>query len=337
MEKLNGKSIIAQVRERLQSVNTRHLVLLHTGVAVGAALLIVLLQYVLTEGIGNTGGLSGMATRSVLETIQMVLQGANNLLIPFWNLGFLYVALLWAREKQADQKDLLTGFHRIGSYIGLMVNRMILAVAVVFIALNVCSTAYLFTDAGQELQELMISQGSVDDYYNYMNLLSQEELLAFWDAALPMLGLCFVLCACLLIPLLYRFRMAEFVLLDHKGIRGIGAMMLSAALLRRRCWQLFKLDLRFWWYYGLKVLCTVLLYADMLQELAGVTLPVGSGMAYILSCVIYLAGLFAVEVSFRPQVETAYACVYEQLKECSPVEQKIVPVNPKDLPWDTEE
>ena len=130
--------------------------------------------------------------------------------------------------------------------------------------------------------------------------------------------------------------MAEYVILDQKGIRGISAMILSAALLRRRRWQLFKLDLRFWWYYGLKLLCTVLLYGDMILETVGVVLPVGSGMAYVLTYVLYLGGLFAVEISFRPRVETAYACAYEQLKEMNPIEQKIVPVKPQDMPWDEE-
>ena len=97
MEKLNGKKIIARARERLQGVNTRPLALLHTGVTVGVAFAIMLLQYVLAEGIGNTGGLSGMATRSILETIQLVLQWANTILLPFWSLGFMYVALLSAR------------------------------------------------------------------------------------------------------------------------------------------------------------------------------------------------------------------------------------------------
>ena len=337
MEKLNGKKIIAQTRERLQGVNTRPLALLHTGVTVGVAFVIMLLQYVLAEGIGNTGGLSGMATRSVLETLQMVLQLANTILLPFWSLGFLYVALLWARETQADKKDLLTGFRRIGPCLGLMVNRAVLTIIVMVVCINVCSTAYLLTPAGQELQELMLSLGSIENYYDYMSTLSQQELLAFWDAARPFFFLCFPLCACLVIPLLYRFRMAEFVILDQKGIRGIGAMILSAALLRRRRWQLFKLDLRFWWYYGLKLLCTVLLYADVLLGMVGVALPVGSGMAYILTYVLYLAGLFAVEVSFRPRVETAYACAYEQLKEGNPIEQKIVPVKPQNMPWDTEE
>ena len=336
MEKLNGKKIIAQARERLQGVNTQPLVLLHTGVTVGAAFVIMLLQYLLAEGIGNTGGLSGMGMRSVLETAQLVLQWANTLLLPFWSLGFLYVALLWAREAQADKRDLLAGFRRVGPYLGLMLNRAILTILVLVVSINISSVIYMMTPAADRILELAESFGNTDQMYDYLYSLDMEQIMVLLRSMIPMMVIGCVLASVLLIPLLYRFRMGEYVILDQKGIRGIGAMILSAALLRRRRWQLFKLDLRFWWYYGLKLLCTVLLYGDMILETVGVVLPVGSGMAYVLTYVLYLGGLFAVEISFRPRVETAYACAYEQLKELSPIEQKIVPVKPQDMPWDEE-
>ena len=336
MEKLNGKNIIARARERLQGVNTQSLVLLHTGVTVGAAFVIMLLQYLLAEGIGHTGGLSGMGMRSVLETAQLVLQWANTLLLPFWSLGFLYVALLWAREAQADKRDLLAGFHRVGPYLGLMLNRAILTILVLVVSINISSVIYMMTPAADRILELAESFGNTDQMYDYLYSLDMEQIMVLLRSMIPMMVIGCVLASVLLIPLLYRFRMGEYVILDQKGIRGIGAMILSAALLRRRRWQLFKLDLRFWWYYGLKLLCTVLLYGDMILETVGVVLPVGSGMAYVLTYVLYLGGLFAVEISFRPRVETAYACAYEQLKEMNPIEQKIVPVKPQDMPWDEE-
>ena len=336
MEKLNGKKIIAQARERLQGVNTQPLVLLHTGVTVGAAFVIMLLQYLLAEGIGNTGGLSGMGMRSVLETAQLVLQWANTLLLPFWSLGFLHVALLWAREAQADKRDLLAGFHRVGPYLGLLLNRAILTILVLVVSINISSVIYMMTPAADRILELAESFGNTDQMYDYLYSLDMEQIMVLLRSMIPMMVIGCVLASVLLIPLLYRFRMGEYVILDQKGIRGIGAMILSAALLRRRRWQLFKLDLRFWWYYGLKLLCTVLLYGDMILETVGVVLPVGSGMAYVLTYVLYLGGLFAVEISFRPRVETAYACAYEQLKEMNPIEQKIVPVKPQDMPWDEE-
>lgn len=329
MEKLNGKNIIARARERLQGVNTRPLVLLHTGVTVGAAFVIMLLQYLLAEGIGNTGGLSGMATRSVLETFQMVLQLANTILLPFWSLGFLYVALLWAREKQADKKDLLTGFYRIGPCLGLMLNRAVLTILVLVVSINISSVIYMMTPAADRILELAESFGNTDQMYDYLYSLDMEQIMVLLRSMIPMMVIGCVLASVLLIPLLYRFRMAEYVILDQKGIRGIGAMILSAALLRRRRWQLFKLDLCFWWYYGLKILCAVLM--DL-----GPLLLIEGDFAYIVTYALYLVALFGIEVCFRPRVETAYACAYEQLKEMNPIEKKIVPAKPQNMPWDEE-
>lgn len=336
MENLNAKLLIKTAREKLSGRDTFRLVAIHTGVSVAVSLIIMVLQLVLAKGIGNTGGLSGMGTRSVLETGQMVLQWANTLLMPFWNLGFLYVVLLWAREKRTDTRDLLTGFRRIGPYLGLMLNRAVLIFLVMIICINVCSFVFMMTPAAAEIMELAGSYSNTEELYDYLYSLDTLQMLDLLQSMLPMVVLCVLLSVTLLVLLLYRFRMAEFVILDEPRARGLSAMLLSAAMMRRRCWQLFKLDLRFWWYYGLKLLCMVLLYADLLLEAMGVALPVSGDTAYILTYGLYLVGFFAVEVSFRPRVETAYACAFEVLKEQGPVQKIITPVKPQDMPWDEE-
>lgn len=336
MENLNAKLLIKTAREKLSGRDTFRLVAIHTGVSVAVSLIIMVLQLVLAKGIGNTGGLSGMGTRSVLETGQMVLQWANTLLMPFWNLGFLYVVLLWAREKRTDTKDLLTGFRRIGPCVGLMLNRAVLIFLVMIICINVCSFVFMMTPAAAEIMELAGSYSNTEELYDYLYSLDTLQMLDLLQSMLPMVVLCVLLSVTLLVLLLYRFRMAEFVILDEPRARGLSAMLLSAAMMRRRCWQLFKLDLRFWWYYGLKLLCMVLLYADLLLEAMGVALPVSGDTAYILTYGLYLVGFFAVEVSFRPRVETAYACAFEVLKEQGPVQKIITPVKPQDMPWDEE-
>ena len=97
MEKLNVSLIIEKTSEKLEGKNSRNLAMFHTGITLAAALVIMLLQYVLAEGIGKTSGLSGLGTRSILQTIQTVLEWANMLLVAFWGLGFVYAAMLWTR------------------------------------------------------------------------------------------------------------------------------------------------------------------------------------------------------------------------------------------------
>lgn len=336
MKKLNVKVIVENTRQRLADKDCRRMALIHTGVTVGFALVSVLLQFVLAEGIGNTGGLSGMGTRSLLETLQTVLGWANTLLIPFWNLGFLYVALLWYRGSDSHPRELLTGFRRIGPCIGLLVNRMLLSILVMIITVNLCATVFSATPAAEELAELVGPLTTVEEVSAYMENLGEAELMAMGKVLLPTLIWWGVLCLVILVPLLYRFRLAEYVILDQKGMRGIGAMIISASLLRRRCWQLVKLDLRFWWYYGLKLLCMVLCYLDVILPMVGVVLPVGADAAYLLTYGVYLVALLAVEVSFRPLVDTAYAGAYEEAKVMGPVRKKAVPVKAENLPWDEE-
>ena len=336
MELLNATLLIKNARQKLDGRDAQRMAMFHTGIAVAVALVSTLLQYVLQEGMGNTSGLAGIGTRSILETIQTVLHYANMILTPFWSLGFLYAALLWAKGEYPRKEDLLKGFHRFGPYLGLMVSRGLLAFAVAFLTMNLGSIFFMLTPAAAELTEVATAAGG--DAVALMEMLEQmpvEETMALTTSLIPAMVIWLVLFAALLIPLMYRFRFAEYVILENKGIRGMGAMVLSAALLRRRCWQLFRLDLKFWWYYGLKILCMVLCYLDMLLSALGVTLPVGGEMAYMGSYLLYLAALFCVEVAFRPRVDTAYALAYETLKELAPV-QKAEPAKPAKMPWNEE-
>lgn len=334
METLHAKRFIDKSRQMLAGKDVRRLSMLHAGVTVGLGLVVTLLQYVLTKGIGNTSGLSGIGTRSILETIQTVLQWANIVLVPFWNLGFLYMAMLWNKGEDPRKADLLMGFRRVGSCIGLLVNRFLLSFCVMFICMNVCTSVYMLTPASGELMELATAAGGDMDAFYAM--LEQMDVSALLHSMLPVLILWGVLCLVLLVPLMYRFRFAEFVILQYPGMRGMGAMLISAGLMRRRCWKLFKLDLRLWWYYGLQLLCMVLLYADVLLQMLGIPLPLQADAAYFVVYLLYLAAFFCVQSLFRPQVETAYAAAYETISEMGPHPRKNQTV-PQKMPWDTEE
>lgn len=335
MERLNVKTLIENARRRLADKNCRRLVMIHTGVTAAFALVSILLQYVLAEGIGNTGGLSGMGTRSILETMQTVLQWANTLLVPFWNLGFLHVALQWYRGRDPHQQELLTGFRRIGPCVGLLVNRTLICLLVMIVTINLCANVFALTPAAEKLAELMGPVESVEAMYAYMEGITDADLLAMGKVLMPMLILWGVLCLVILVPLLYRFRLAEYVILDQKGMRGMGAMIISASLLWRRCWQLVRLDLRFWWYYGLKLLCWALVDLGPVLYVVNLVLPKEGALNYWVCYMLYYAALIVIEVAFRPLVDTAYAGVYEEAMAMGPArKKKAEPAKPEDLPWD---
>lgn len=334
MENFDLHYFIQDAREKLRDKDATRMAVIHTGVMVAAGLLLMLLQLMMAEAMGKPAGLSGLGTVSLLQTAQTVLQTANTLLTPFWNLGFLYVALLWARDAAGRKEDLLMGFRRISPCIGLLLNRFLIGFGVLFACAYVCSAGFIVTPTGQQLQQVLMDSGmdpmEMSDYVNSMSIAQMEPTLL---AMLPMLIIWAVVSIGLLVPIFYRFRMAEFVILDHPGVRGLPAMVMSAGLLRRRCWQLFKLDLRFWWYYGLKLVCMLLCYGDVLLQLMGAELPLPADVASMASYVVYLAAFFCVEVCFRPRVSTAYARFYDALKEMGPAPRKTAPAVPREMPW----
>ena len=335
METLNAKLLIAQAKERLEGKDARKMAFFHTGIIAAFALVVTVLQYVLQLGIAETGGLSGMRTIALLQTMQTVLQWANMILAPFWNLGFIYVTLLWARDKYARKEDLLTGFHRISPYIGLVLLRGVLIGAVLIVAVYASSAVFMMLPASQTITDIAM-QTNVDPeaIAEYLYQMTDAQTLELMRAMIPMLVISAVLAVAILVPLMYRFRMAEYVILNQKGMRALPAMIVSVALLRRRCWKLFKLDLHLWWYYALKVICILLCYLELILGAMGIALPLGTDGAAFAAYGLYLLGLLAVETLFRPQVQTTYGVLYETCVAAGPVQKANPPAKPQSVPWD---
>lgn len=335
METWYGAALVGKARQLSRGEDKRKLSAIHAGITAGVALAATLLQLWLAEGIGNTGGLSGLGMRSVLQTAGTVLNGANTILTPFWSVGFLFAALLWAREKTAHPGDLLVGFRRFGVFLRLMLLEGVLLFATGMFCVYASSFIYMMTPWAQPViafaQSVGMDMNAANAAMAQMDMATMDALLA---AMIPMLVIWGLLCLVVVVPMLYRFRMAEFFLLDEKRMGAIQAMAFSTRMLRKRRWKLFLLDLRFWWYYGLQMLCLLLYSADLWLPLLGVTLPAGLGTSLGLY-VLYLLALFAVQTLLRPQVQTAYALAYEQLLHIDPILPKPVPQpDPKNLPWD---
>ena len=76
--------------------------------------------YVLDLGIAQTGGLSGISNRTVLETVQSILSAASMILLPFWEIGYLCAALQFARRQSADTTSLYHGLRHWGVVLRIM-------------------------------------------------------------------------------------------------------------------------------------------------------------------------------------------------------------------------
>ena len=111
---MDTKALIRQARQAVaaSSCNSKKLTAIHAGVAAAAGLIVALLSYLLDSGMGGTGGLSGIGTRALLETVQSVLSLAVNILNPFWGLGFVAVTLAFALPKASSASRRVTSSRR---------------------------------------------------------------------------------------------------------------------------------------------------------------------------------------------------------------------------------
>ena len=290
----------------------RKTVLLHSALAFGVLTVLLILDLVLSSAIGNTGGLADMGTRGVLETVRSVLSTAANLLLPFWEIGLLFTAIRVARQQDHSFSMLTQGFHRFGPVLRYLLLQIVILMVVATLCTNVLMFASILLPVPASLEQAMasIQFDAMTDPATIMQQLPVDELLSYM---LPILILFTILYAGVLIHLHYRFRFGQYLLMDETRCGAIQALRSSNDLTRGSKWQLFKLDLSFWWYYLLGFVCSLIAQLPVLLELLDVSLPVSSTLFQLLTYLIYTGCSLAVTWWAGAYVQTTYACAYQQL------------------------
>ncbi len=330
---LTSRSLKGEARQTLSGYGKtpRQVALLYAAVSVGAALLVTVLQYFLDQGISSTGGLAGLDTRSYLSTLQTLLQYAINIALPFWSVGFVFVAMQIARKQQTGYRDMTMGFRRFGPILRLYLLQSLLYIGVMIVCVYAGSFLVAFTPWSVPLMNIALEAGgSVEAMEAALMAMPAEELMALM---LPMLILSLVLFGIVYLFLSYRFRMAPYLLIDQPRMGAMAAMIISGRMTRYRRWKLLKLDLSFWWFYLLQLLCAAAMYLDVLLRFLVPDLPVSAEAAWLLA---YLLGsLLQMALFWRcsAYVQTTYALAYERIRVSPPAQPKSQQV-PQNLPWD---
>lgn len=274
--------------ERLQqsAYNPKRFVLLHTAVAIGCFLLTTLANYLFSLQIADTGGLSGMELRSVLATAQSVLELAVTVGLPFWNIALYFAALRWAKGQSAEPADLLQGFRRFRSVLGLQLLRGILFIALGIPLSYIAAAIFMLTPFSAPLWEKfapMMDQGITPEQLEV--LVTPEFTAATMQAMVPLLIIFVIVYLAVAIPLFYRLRFSDFAVMEDLTCGK--AVLKSIAVTRKNCLQIFKLDLSFWWYYLLLALSILISNGDRLLSAMGISLPLSADASYF---VFYLLG-----------------------------------------------
>ncbi len=311
MEKFDRRYWKSQAGEALRraSYSPGKLALIHSAASAGLALLLAALSFYLDLQIADTGGLSGIGTRSVLETVQVFLQMANVLLLPFWEMGLLWAFLCVGRHWETGPKSLLAGFHRFGPILRGKLLQMVMLTGAACIGCYVGTIAFSLTplsSAFYEAAEPYLTEGVLD----YAVMMEDAAIMASILWAMPFMAVGMAVFA---LPLYYRLRMMDYLLLDQPEKGALYAMRASKMMMRHKRWQLFKLDLSFWWFYGLEVVISLVCYGDVILPALGVDLGMSADAAFFAFYALALAcqvGLYAWQ---KPKLLTTYGYFYNEL------------------------
>lgn len=300
-------------RQKLETAayDPRKLMWVFMGVSALAMFLVTGLNFLLTQQIAGTGGLGGIGTRAVLETVMEVLQTAVNLLLPFWTMGYLSCVLKIVRGQQFDLSNLLDGFRNFWPVLRLDLLYSMQFFTLAFLCLYPCILVYMLTPLSAPLMEVL------EPYAQAGTELALDEatMNAATAAMTPLVILFVVAFLVVAAPRFYNYRLAFYALLDDPAAGARMALRRSTVMMRGNRLDLLKLDVGFWWFYVLDGLTVALCYGDLLLGMMGISLPIPADISYFVFYGLYLAAQLGLYVWARNGVECTYAAGYDAMLE----------------------
>lgn len=303
------------------SYDAKKIALIYAVASVLFSLLCSVLSYVMGIAATKATGLNGLATRALLESIRTVLDTGSGVAIILWQVGLVSTALRYSKKESVDHRSLMEGFRRWGAVLRLSLLLFLLVLGLMFACTYLATMIYAMSPLATPLVEKMNALG-----INSAQTVVTEEMIA---ELIPLSGGLVVVMLLVLIavglPLYYRYRMCELALMN--GATGArAAIRESKSLSYRRRMDMFKLDLSFWWFYLLMLLASVIANLNLLPELLGVTLPVSTAVLDWGSYLLSLGVQFLIAWKFTLYYHTAYAVLFNRLKEDSVLPNMVNPI-----------
>lgn len=295
--------------------DAKTIILIYAGITVGLSALVTVVNYLAGSGISQTGGLSNIGLRTTLATLQNVLPIIQSVLLMILDLGYINAALRIARGQYASPNSMRMGLDRFFPLLRCTLMQGLIyglaGMAGFYLAIQI----YLLTPMSNAAMEILMPLVSDTTILSSGVLqLDAQTTLLLAEAMIPMFILFVVVCILFCIPLVYWFRMANYVLIDKPALSGWAVLMESRKMMRKHCLQLFKLDLSFWWYYLLLMASGILCYGDAILALVGIALPWSGDVGFFLFYALFLVVTLVIYYLFRNQIEVTYALTYEQFK-----------------------
>ena len=316
MDITNRRHLHAVAADRLEKArDLPKIALIYGGIVVLSSLFSATVSFFIGQQINNFGGLQNMGTRSILATIQNILPLVIQMVLMALELGFLNVMVRTARGQYASPQSLKLGFDRFW----LLFKTTLLESGVYCIALMgsfyLSSQIFMITPLSKGFRELVTPMVETGSSFNPMLMMDDADIVARLSLSMvPLLILMTVVAIAVILPLSYRYRMVNYLVIDKPGIPATLALGESWRMMKHNCVKLFKVDLSLWWYYVALVLGVLLCYGDMLLPLVGINLSMPASLSYFVFLILYLLVNLAIILFLRPRVEVTYALCYDAIR-----------------------
>ena len=319
MDICNTSEIKAAALRRLTDAGqAKRIAAIYAGVTLGLSALVTILGLVLEAMMSGATGLGGMGRRTILSSIQSMLPWVVGLITMCVELGYQAAMLRVARGQYASPQTLRLGFDRFWVLLRCILLEGVILFAIAFGGIYIATMLFMLTPFSGRVMEVL------SPVLENVTLLSPEMVLdeALYDqlmqAMIPAFVMCAIVVAAAAIPVLYRLRMARFVIIDKPGIGALAALRESRKMMKGNCLRLAKLDISLWPYYIGCVFASLLCYGDVLLPMMGVRFPWSDTVSYYLFFALYLAVQFAVYYFLRNQAEVAYSIAYDSIRPKEP-------------------
>ena len=303
--------------ERLANARDgQKIVLYYSLITVAVSAAATALSYVLSQQIARTGGLGSMGVRSALTTAQTLLPLVQAGFLMCLTLGYLATMLRIARGQYASPNGMRLGFDRFWVLLRCTLLKGLIFGGVAMASMYVAIAIYMMTPLSNSAVDILMPL--VKNAGTSGILLDDATYAQLMDATMPAMGIFGVLFLVLAAPVFYRYRMADYLIIDRPATGALAALRDSRMMTKGNRWNLFRLDLSMWWYYAAVLVSTAIGYGDQLLPALGITLSFSDTVSYFLFLGAYLAATFAVYYFLRNRVEVTYALAYDSIRPQDP-------------------
>jgi uncharacterized membrane protein len=325
MDIRNLSNLKATARRRLADApQEKRIVLIYSLLVMGLALLATAVRYVLGMQIDQMGGLSNMSTRTILSTVQSVLPLVQSLVVMCLDLGYLSAMLRIARGQYASPNGLRLGFDRFWVLLRCSLIRGLYYACLTVSSVYLASVLFVMSPWGDAFNEAAAPLLSQTSLLSPQIALDDTVAMALLPTMVPMFVILAITLGVLVLPVVYRFRMASYVIIDKPGMGALAALRESRKMMRGNCLKLLKLDLSYWWYFLVLLVIASVGNLDLWLPLFGIRLPMNSDVAYFLFYGLYLVLQIGAYCLLRNRIEVTYGLVYNALKPEEPKDNGVV-------------